>query len=239
MKMNTKHRAIFAALSFIGIATVAMAQPRPRLLTTTVKQDRETTVTIRHVDADAFDINSAATPPPILVVVRYKGHDYPQMTLTGSKDFPPWGFRAAFVRDLNGDGKPEVIIGSFCHFGGSGAARYLTILSGVGGAAKLYTLPRGEAENIHDSTFYLLKGKSGQIGVAITHPMMDGESRADATHWRVATYSLSIPKAGSAGEVKTVSLGEKKTAKRYSEFLPGNIAAQQIPAGWHIVAPLL
>ena len=231
--------AIVSFFLLTSITTMALAQPRPRLLTTTVKQDSETTVTIRHVDADAFDINSATTPPPILVVVHYKGHDYPQMTLPGPKDFPPWGFRAAFARDLNGDGKPEVIIGSFCHFGGSGGVRYLTILSGVGPSAKLYTLPRGEAENIHDSTFYLLKGKGGQTGIAITHPMMDGESRADATHWRVATYSLSIPKAGSVGDVRTVSLGEKKTTQRYSEFLPDKIAAQHIPAGWKIVAPLL
>ena len=237
--MNMTRQTIFTAISFIGIAAAATAQPRPRLLSTTVKQDKETTVTICHVDADAFDINGSATPPPILVVVRCKGHDYPQMTLPGPKDFPPWGFLTAFTRDLNGDGKPEVVIGSFCHFGGSGGTRYMTILSGVGGASKLYTLPRGEAENIHDSTFYLLKGKNGQTGIAITHPMMDGESRADPTHWRVVTYSLSIPRAGAEGAVKTVPLGEKKTAKRYSEFLPRNIAAQQIPAGWRIVAPLL
>jgi hypothetical protein len=139
-----------------------MAQPRPRLLVTTVRQDKDTTVTIRHVDGNAFDINSAETPPPILVAVRHKGRDYPQMTLTGGKDFPPWGFQTAFARDLNGDGSPEVVIGSFCHFGGSGGVRYMTILSGVGESARLYTLPRGESENIHDSTFYLLKAGAGR-----------------------------------------------------------------------------
>lgn len=191
------------------------------------------------MDGNAFDINSAETPPPILVAVRYKGRDYPQMTLTGGKDFPPWGFQTAFAHDPNGGGKPEVIIGSYCHFGGFGGVRYMTILSGIGGSARLCTLPRGESENIHGSTFYLLKNRSGQPGIVITHPMMDGESRADATRWRVATYSLTIPKPGAAGEVKAVPLGEKRTTKRYSERLPDSVAAQQILAGWRIVAPLL
>jgi hypothetical protein len=150
------------------------------------------------------------------------------MTLTGGKDFPPWGFQTAFARDLNGDGSPEVVIGSFCHFGGSGGVRYMTILSGVGESARLYTLPRGESENIHDSTFYLLKSRSGQPGIAITHPTMDGESRADATRWRVVTYSLTIPKPGATGEVKAVSLGEKRTSKRFSERLPDRVASQQL-----------
>lgn len=236
--MQPKRHFALMPLLFLA-ATTAMAQPRPALLATTVKQDKDTTVTIRHVDADAFDSNGAETPPPILVIVRYKGRDYPQMTLTGGKDFPPWGFRTAFARDLNGDGKQEIIIGSFCSFGGSGGARYMTILSGVGESARLYTLPRGESENIHDSTFYLLRDKNGQPGVAITHPIMDGESRADATHWRVATYRLSIPKSGTVGTVKVVPLGEKRTAKRYSERLPDAVAARQIPAGWRLVAPLL
>jgi hypothetical protein len=56
----------------ISIATAA-AQPRPRLLVTTVRQDKDTTVTIRHVDGNAFDINSAETPPPILVACATKG----------------------------------------------------------------------------------------------------------------------------------------------------------------------
>jgi hypothetical protein len=233
--MSIRH--LFIA-SLAGITTVATAQPRPRLLATTVKQDKDTTVTIRHV-SDAFDIASAETPPPILVTVRHKGRDYPQMTLKGEEEFPPWGYRTAFARDLNGDGVKEMLIGTFCHFGGSGEARYLTILSGIGKAARLYTLPRGESENIHSSTFYLLKGPKGQSGVAITHPTMDGPSRADATRWRVSTFRLSIPKSGTAGEVKAVPLDDKYTTKRYSERLPERIAAQQIPAGWKIVAPLL
>jgi hypothetical protein len=220
-------------------SAAAITQPHPQLVTTTVKPDKETIVTIRHVDEDKYDIGSSDTTPPILITVRYKGHDYPQMTLTGGKDFPPWGVRAAFARDLNGDGQKETIIGSFCHFGGSGAARYMTILSGTGASARLFTLPRGEAENIHDSTFFLLKNKNGQTGIAITHPMMDGETRADPTHWRVVTYRLTFPKPGSSETVKTILLGEKKTTKRYSEMLPDAIAAQQIPTGWKIIAPLL
>ena len=227
---------ILSLLLLASTSTMVMAQPRPRLLATTVRQDKDTMVTIRHVDGDAFDINSAAAPPPILVIVNHKGRDYPQMTLTGGKDFPPWGFQTAFARDLNGDGKQEVIIGSYSSFGGSGGALYMTILSGVGGEARLYTLPRGESENIHDSTFYLLKSRSGQSGIAITHTTMDGESRADATRWRVATYRLAITKPGS---VTTALLSEKRTAKRYSERLPDRVAAQQIPAGWRLVAPLL
>ncbi|MES2464021.1 MAG: hypothetical protein V4671_25905 [Armatimonadota bacterium] len=233
----TKCIVAVSFLSFLFIA-VAAAQPRPRLLATTVKQDKDTTVTIRHV-GDTFDIGSVETPPPILVIVRHKGRDYPQMTLTGSKDFPPWGVRAAFARDLNGDGRQEIVIGSYCHFGGSGGVRYMTILSGVGAAARLYTLPRGESENIHDSTFYLLKGPNGKPGIAITHPTMDGSSRADATRWRVSSFRLSVPRAGEAGEAKAIPLSEKRTTKRYSERLPDSAAAQHLPAGWKIVVPLL
>jgi hypothetical protein len=236
--MSQKQYAVLLVPVFLAVIGAAAAQPRPRLLITTVRQDKDTTVTIRHV-GDTFDIGSVETPPPILVTVRYKGQEYPQMTLKGDEEFPPWGFRAAFPRDLNGDGSQETIIGSYCHFGGSGAARYMTILSGFGKSARLYTLPRGESENIHDSTFYLLKGPNGRSGVAITHPLMDGPSRADATRWRVSPFRLTFPKPGTTGNINAVPLAEKRTTKRYSEQLPDSVAAQHLPAGWKIVAPLL
>ncbi|MEP6755736.1 MAG: hypothetical protein ABJA67_09565 [Chthonomonadales bacterium] len=195
---------------------------RAKVITEKIRVGTTFVVSVSHVDEKSFDVITGPKAPPITVSWGPANSD--RFILTGNKGWEPWGLTKAFVQDVDGDGKMDIVINSYCGHGGSGTAMYVTIAKQTDkGFVQVGPLAT-TAANIHSGAFYFATNKTKNTFV-LTRPLDSGESASPNPRlWGVETYEIK-------GK-KLAKVGSYKTKKRFTEKLPVAEIRALLPKGW-------
>ncbi len=204
-----------AALLLLAMATLAA----PAARTQAMRLDASTTVEVRYYTEDPDP------PLPVRVRVLAGARTLGEFTLRGRPNWVPWGLHATRPLPQAGAGRPGLLIETLCNHGGSGTAVYLSLVTREGDTARLTEICSTSEENIHSGEFLVARTPAG-VGFVATEPVMDGPSRADATHWRVRCY---LVRGG-----RSAAVSSRTTPQPYSEQLPRRAIPPLLPVGWRL-----
>ncbi len=223
-----------ATLGFAARAQ-APAAPKAKYKTTVLRPFERAVITVRYADPDKTEPPGPDEALPITVTVSGDWRPGARTaTIQGVKGWQPWLFESATMRDLDGDKMKEVFVRAACHYGGSGGYQYLAVLRQVripNRGYEMSVLPPVASENIHEGQFFAASDGKGHALIVATTPLMDNETRADPTHWRVSGYVLDGDPAPTVAWTKT-------PPKKYSEFAPVAAIKSALPRGWRLGAEI-